>query len=164
VSTPRQFCRWPTCLALALALWGFAGCTTPKGGGASNTSYMISSPKSEFYKYGPAQAFGPDLSLDRGQRVTMLQRQYGFSHVMLPDGTGGYVPTEDLAVAPPLPPTPKPVLISSANNANTKPSAHYTRRQSNVQPTGDPLFDINDVPSPTLPKDPEPAAKPTFRY
>lgn len=150
-----------TRFALALWLWCVAGCSAPKGG-SNATNYIISSPKSEFYKYGPAQAFGPDLSLDRGQRVTMLQRQYGFSHVMLPDGTGGFVPTEDLSPAPPLPPTPKPVLISSANaGANT--SSRPSRRQSNVQPSSDPLFDINDVPSPPMPKEPDPGAKPSFR-
>jgi len=158
VSPPRQIRRLPILLAAGLACGSVAGCATTKGGG-SGSAYQISSPKSEFYKYGPAQAFGPDMSLDRGQRVTMLQRQYGFSHVMLPDGTGGYVPTEDLAPAPPPPPTPKPVLLASVG-ANRR----VTRKTSNVQASGDPLFDINDVPSPPLPKDPEPSSKPPFRY
>lgn len=109
--------------------------------------YVVKSAKSEFYKYGPAQANGADMSIDRGTAVTMVRRDFGFSQIRLADGTIGYVATDDLKPAPPPPSTPPPRGASQR---------HVASKSSNVKPVhGDPLFDINDVPA-VLPSDPEP--------
>lgn len=138
---------------------GFAGCKTTDAHGPKNSNYMITSADCEFYKYGPAQAFGPDLALHRGDRVTLLQKQFGYSHVMMADGTSGYVATEDLAPAPILPPS-RPIAALTRGGGSGRSATH---RQSNVRPTADPLFDINDVPSPPLPTDPA-KPSPSFHF
>jgi hypothetical protein len=122
------------------------------------TRYMITAPKTAFYKYGPAQSFGPDTTLQRGTVVTMLESTWGFCHVMTDSGMSGYVSSDDLKVAPPMPATPKPVPVGNPNGprfSSAKPKQNY------IRPTpGGPLFDVNDVPMP-LPDDPP---KPKFRY
>lgn len=113
---------------------------------------MISAKSSEFYKYGPAQAFGPDSALPRGQRVTLLKREFGYSQIQLADGTTGYVPTEDLKAAPP------PPMPARARGSGTTGARRVAKRSSNVQPVPeDPLFDINDIPLPMEPANPKPA-------
>src|SRR4051812_29569328 len=89
---------------LALALYALGGCNQPQ---PKTTSYLVAPKTAEFYKYGPAQAFGADFALQRGARVTMVRRDFGFSQVRLEDGTIGYVATEDLKPAPTPPPTPR---------------------------------------------------------
>lgn len=148
-----------------------AGCAID-GPVPTTDKFVVSVKAAQFYKYGPAQAFGPDFNLTQGQKVTMLQRQFGYSRIMLQDGTSGYVATEELTPAPPEPPprpTPKP-RSSGGWFSSGKP------KRSNVEsiPT-DPLFDINDVPlpmpdtpaesSPAKPPGNRPAdGRPTFRY
>ena len=71
--------------------------------------YVVSAAKTLFYHYGPAQASGPDLQLSKGQRVTVVKREFGYSRVVLDDGQSGYVATEDIAPAPPeAAPSPTP--------------------------------------------------------
>jgi hypothetical protein len=128
---------------LGLALGVFGACTVPQ---SKTTSYLVSPATSEFYKYGPAQAFGADFALKRGDRVTMLRREFGFSQVRMEDGTTGYMATEDLKPAP----TPPPLARSRGGSPR-----HVASRGSNVKPTpGDPLFDVTDIPLP-LPAQPE---------
>jgi hypothetical protein len=114
---------------------------------------MVATKTAEFYKYGPAQAFGADMKLPQGQKLTMLERQYGYSRVMLDDGTNGYVATEDLKLAPPEPPPPKPPKPSGIGSwFSGKP------KNSDVEGTpSEPLFDVNDVPLP-MPESNTPAA------
>jgi hypothetical protein len=129
---------------LALALGVLSACSEPQ---PKNTSFLVSPASSEFYKYGPAQAFGADFALKRGDRVTMLRREFGFSQVRMEDGTTGYMATEDLKPAP----TPPPV----ARTRSSSGARHVASRGSNVKPTpGDPLFDVTDIPLP-LPNEPE---------
>src|SRR5688500_9477668 len=89
-------------LVLAASLL-LAGCATEMPVPATN-KFIVSVKAAQFYKYGPAQAFGPDYNLPQGQKVTMLQRQFGYSQILLEDGTSGYVATEELKPAPPDPP------------------------------------------------------------
>ena len=131
---------------------------------------MVSAKSAQFFKYGPAQAFGADFTLVKGQRVTMLNREFGYSKVKLDDGTIGYMPTGDLTEAPPDPPVPR-----VAGTTGT-PGGWFLEgkpKRSNVLPTpADPLFDVNDVPLPmpdessSAPAGTKPAdsgAKPEFR-
>jgi hypothetical protein len=83
--------------------------------------------------------------------VTLLQREFGFSRVMLANGNTGYVATDEL----------RPVAEAPANMTSRKSerSSSGPAKRSNVSPTpGEPLFDVNDVP---LPMGEMPAAKPS---
>jgi hypothetical protein len=122
-----------------------AGCATPTAI-PPGTPCQIIATRAPFYKYGPAQTFGPDDLLGRGTRVTLMSRDMGFSRVMLENGVTGYVANEDVDVLPPEPvPTAQPATVSQRAERLFRGPA----RRSNVQPTpGDPLFDMNDVPLP----------------
>lgn len=154
----------PLLILLSLAASLFVGCAA-SGPVPASDKFVVSKKAAHFYKYGPAQAFGPDFNLSEGQKVTMLERRFGYSRIMLEDGTSGYVATEDLTPAPPEPvarPTPAP-RWGRGSGASSKP------RRSTFEPVPtDPLFDVNDVPlplpdeEPTKPQQPAPNVK--FRY
>lgn len=145
------------------------GCALkPSGPGAGY--YSVTSPTAEFYKYGPAQSFGPDLMLKKGDRLTMLDRQWGFSRVLTANGVAGYVASEDID---PIIVSAAPVRTASASRRGGpvpigKPGRMSSSRQSRIQSEimgdpGDPLFNVNDVPLP-LPDDVPPSGdRPQFR-
>jgi hypothetical protein len=123
---------------------------------APGSAFEVGVQRAPFYKYGPAQSFGADESLDQGTRVTMLKRDMGFSRVMLADGTAGYVANDDL----------RPIAEGPATSGRIVPRRRSEEaassgpiKRSNVAPTpGEPLFDVNDVP---LPAPDTSAQKPT---
>ncbi|RYD68632.1 MAG: hypothetical protein EOP84_29890 [Verrucomicrobiaceae bacterium] len=157
--TPARFFRLAGCTALLCLL---SGCASNEPMPPSN-KFLVSVKNAQFYKYGPAQAFGADFNLVQGQKVTMLKREYGYSRVMLEDGTSGYMATEELKPAPPEPPPPKPAPVRKSSGGGWFSSGKPKR--SNVQPTPtDPLFDVNDVPLPLPDEEPVPTSKPDFRY
>ena len=152
---PRALTFLPLLAALALG-----ACATKQV--KTGTRYVITAPKTAFYKYGPAQSFGPDTTLTQGTIVTMLESTWGFCHVMTDTGLGGYVSSDDLKLAPPAPATPKPTSADSPR----KPQYYSGRpKQNTIRPTpGGLLFDVNDVPMPLPDSSPAPAPKPKFRY
>jgi hypothetical protein len=156
---PRALHLLPLLTALAL----LAACATKPVRAGSR--YIITVPKTAFYKYGPAQSFGPDTTLTQGTIVTMLESTWGYCHVMTDSGLGGYVASDDLKPAPPSAAAPPP-KATLAGNARSTPRYYSGRpKQNTVRPTpGGPLFDVNDVPMPTGPLDEPPVAKPKFRY
>jgi hypothetical protein len=127
------------------------------------TQCEITGTHTAFYKYGPAQSFGADEVIPHGTLVTLLERGFGFSRVMRPNGMTGYVATEELQPLAPEQPKKAPPRVASNRKADR--DSHRTFdgpiKRSNVKPTPeDPLFDINDVPLPTK-EPPKPAAKAT---
>lgn len=95
---------------LPLAVLGFffnTACSTPKTGASGSPGasalYLVTAEQTPFYKNGPAQGNGADLSLKKGGMITMLDRHYGFSRVQTGDGQTGYVSTDDISPAPPAP-------------------------------------------------------------
>ena len=153
---PRALTLLPLLTALAL----LSACATKSV--KPGTRYIITAPKTAFYKYGPAQSFGPDTTLAQGTIVTMLESTWGFCHVMTDTGLGGYVSSDDLKLAPPAAATPKPTL---AGNSREPQFFSGRPKQNTIRPTpGGPLFDVNDVPMP-LPDNTSPSGpKPKFRY
>jgi hypothetical protein len=128
-----------------------AGCSTQSGPGAhAGDPYIVKVPRTLFYTYGPAQATGPDFALFKGQRLTMLSYEFGYSHVAI-QGTGqtGYVPTEDLAPAPP----------SAGASPGPSPAVHRHRWTPLPNAAQQPL-----VPLPEFPESKPPPGSPPFRY
>ena len=94
----------PSAAVLILFAIFLAGCASVGPGVHAGDPYMVNTQRTLFYSYGPAQASGPDFALDHGARVTMLSYDYGYSHVaVVGTGQSGYVATEDLIPALPLP-------------------------------------------------------------
>jgi len=143
------------CFVATACLTMFPACATksPIGG-----RYVVSTHQTSFYKYGPAQTLGPDFSLPKGARVTMLQNSWGFARVMTDDGTAGYVSSDDLEPAPPEQPPP------AATSSHARPPSSSKPKHSNVSPTpGSPLFEAGDLPPlPSNAEPPKPA--PGFRF
>ncbi|HEX4085638.1 MAG TPA: hypothetical protein VHY22_12050 [Chthoniobacteraceae bacterium] len=141
--------RLPLLFPIALLL---AGCATPKGAAyRTGQPYVVSANHCDFYSFGPAQAGGPDFSLSRGQQLTMLSYEYGYSKVSIA-GTGqtGWLPTERISPAPhPARPGPTP----AARRRRLFSAGPYT------QPTGP-----QRVPLPAYPETQPPPGSPPFRY
>ncbi len=119
-----------------------AGCA--HGGSAGTGRYVVTATKSPFYKYGPAQAFGADFALNRGQKVTVVESSFGFAKVTTEDGIAGYMPTDDLS---PAPPEPAPQVRSEARAASRRVGS--TTRPATYTEPGAPVFDANDIPLPS---------------
>lgn len=124
---------------LAVSCGLLMGCAAgPKGGAGSNNRYAVSSGHCEFYKNGPAQAFGPDAVLPKGQKVTMIVREGPFSQIRLEDQQVGYVATDELTQLPPEKATPKPMALASRRRA--------------APPVAERGLDLTDTPAPPLPQ------------
>ena len=137
----------PRPLFPALALAGLLAACATKSSIPAGTPCEVTATRAQFYKYGPAQAFGADETLPMGTRVTMVSRDFGYSRVMLASGITGYVSSDELK---PLPPEPKPKEKPARVVTNRKLPRLFSApiKRSNVESTpGDPLFDINDVPA-----------------
>jgi hypothetical protein len=138
-------------------------CAHPQTNSSNNTSYVVSAASTSFFKYGPAQEFGPDFTMASGQRLTLIHREFGYSRVMTENGISGYVSNDDIKPAPPTPP-PKPTPKSSIGSW----FKHTPSSTSNFKPVPQPLFDVNDVPPPPMPpageKPHSAGPTPGFRY
>jgi hypothetical protein len=113
---------------------------------------MVSAAHTPYYSFGPAQSTGPDSSLPRGTRLTMLSYEYGYSHIaIVGTGQAGYVPTDDVAPAPPLPRPP-----------SLPPPVRHRRIMEEAPYPPPPKEDTNELPvfQDTLP----PPGAPPFRY
>ncbi|MEO8353187.1 MAG: SH3 domain-containing protein [Chthoniobacteraceae bacterium] len=139
------------CFGLCLAV---AGCATNTPLLPPGTSLVVNAPQTALYKYGPAQSFGADFTLNYGTKVTLIERSIGYYRVMTDKGISGYVASEDLDIV-----APEPLKKLERSSTETKRRTYSGPiKRSDVQPIpGDPLFDIDDVPLP-MPKPPE--AKP----
>src|SRR4029078_8269389 len=76
-STMATLCAGTTLCVLSAVPIGCTTGSTP----AVGSRYVVTGSNAQFYKYGPAQSFGPDLVIPRGRKVTMLQRAFGYSRV-----------------------------------------------------------------------------------
>jgi hypothetical protein len=151
------------CAAACTALFE-AGCSTT-GGSSSAIGHYSVRVKTPLYRYGPAQSFGPDFSLEPGRHVIMLSKEFGYSRVMTDDGQSGYVATEDLVAAPPPPAPPKTSSGSSRPLFAKKRGSSRSSVSSASGPVmqGAPLFGEGELP-PLPQNDPlQPPSKPGFR-
>jgi len=168
----RQTSVWMVLLAAAVILSGCAATQTFTPETAPD--YVMIRDYTPFYRLGPMQG-RPDASLPSGTRVKLLRQEMGYSLVQLSDSRTGYVANENMAPAPPLPPS---VTASDSSDAprsgkkrrNVPDSPRYTGEQMNDIPMPEPNTpapDLNiapeDVAAPA-PTPTPPAEKPKFRY
>jgi len=158
--------RHPFTLLLLTTLLLAACAAGPAGVGArAGDSYIVTSQHTLFYSYGPSQATGPDSALPRGQRLVMLSYGYGYSQIAI-QGTGqtGYVSSDDISPAPPL---PKPTPYSTPATAATPAAAAATRshRPTVMDDAVLPAPGQNQsIPLPEFPASKPPPGSPSFRY
>jgi hypothetical protein len=143
-------------LSVSLTLLFNTACTTtkpaPQATNDTPVKYIVIADSTSFFKYGPAQASGPDLNLKKNQIITMVEKHYGYSRVLSPDGDAGYVGTDDIA--------PAPSQLAAASTPEPKRSS----RVGGSHGGGAPDFDQpNDsaLPSKQQPSD---VPVPSFRY
>jgi hypothetical protein len=152
------------CIVVASTGIFLAGCTTDPA--LKGSRLVVTGRSAPFYKDGPAQDFdypqptfavnqseqesGPDFNLPRGAAVTLLKREFGYSHVMTSDGVAGYVANDQLVSAPGV------VHSSAALDLPTSaalPNFRTSRRRAKSHPSVPPKerqeqLDLHDLPLP----------------
>jgi hypothetical protein len=157
--------------ALAMALLA-TGCATQSYAPEEAPELSIIRDYAGFYRLGPIQARGPDVSLRTGERVKLMRKEMGYSLVMLEDQRTGYVANEYLAPAPPRPPQPAAPSGPSTSGSSSRRSDRYRGPQVNDSPLPEPSpapdLDLNIGPEDVVPMPPSPAEPPAeppaFRY
>jgi hypothetical protein len=117
------------------------GCATQSFDPDKAPEFLVQSDYSPFYSLGPGQERGPDVSLQRGERVKMLRREFGFSYVEIKGGRTGYIANEEIA------PAPQREAEPSASPAR-KPSQRGSEGISNAFESSVPMPEIEALPEP----------------
>jgi hypothetical protein len=139
------------------------GCVTQSFDPAKAPEFLVQADYAPFYTLGPGQGRGPDASLQRGERVKMLRREFGFSYVEIKDGRAGYLANEEIAPAPPHEP-------ESSARPLRKRSQRGAAELSSALEAPIPLPEIETLPEPVDVLHPiseieSPAdSRPEFRY
>lgn len=124
------------------------------------TYEVVASEGTPFYRLGPQQPAGPDLNLEEGRRVTMQEKRFGYSRVLLDNGWTGWLATDDVEAAS------DPVVVERPATLEEN-SAIVRRYRPDTPPVEDaPLpGGFGDVEEPAA-TDPvtEPVELPEFRY
>ena len=151
---------------MALLVWSCiallgSGCATssPDDGQQATELYQVTAENTPFYRMGPQQPAGPDLSLEKGRVVKMLKRSYGYSRIELDNTWAGYVATEDLE------PAPEGASLNPERDDFSSNSAIVERYYTNDTPLpelSEEDFDLGTGVNP--PPDTEPLELPKFRY
>lgn len=127
---------------------------------------VVSTEYALFFRLGPQQAGGADLSLRTNEPVMLLRKEFGYSRVQLENGFVGYMANEDIQPAPEPPPDPERKRVPQKNRWSGTQSRSY---EENI-PIPDPNLGLlpDDVPLEPLPDllpepvdVPEPAPAPT---
>jgi hypothetical protein len=123
---------------------------------------VVSTEYAQFFRLGPQQAGGADLSLRSGKLVMLQRKEFGYSRVQLEDGQVGYMANEDLQPAPPGPPRKRGLRSAAAdgrsrNNVSgrvPRGAQNYDEETFNNIALPDPNLDImpEDVPLEPLPE------------
>lgn len=123
---------------------------------------VVSTEYAQFFRLGPQQAGGADLSLRSGKLVMLQRKEFGYSRVQLEDGQVGYMANEDLQPAPPVAPRKRGLRSAAAdgrsrNNVSgrvPRGAQNYDEETFNNIALPDPNLDImpEDVPLEPLPE------------
>jgi hypothetical protein len=103
---PNPILKTYRLLASAAICLAAAGCETmppPTPAADFVDDTVVVTNYAQFFRLGPQQAGGADLSLRTGERVMLQRKEFGYSRVQLEDGQIGYMANEDLQPAPPEP-------------------------------------------------------------
>jgi len=103
-----------------------AACSSIEYNSTNSPKMEVSVDHTPFYRNGPLQGNGPDLSLAKGDEVEVLRKEIGYSFVRIFDGQNGYVANEALklstapqpADAPQVTPSPAPKPVASPTAAS----------------------------------------------
>jgi uncharacterized protein YgiM (DUF1202 family) len=114
-----------TYIPLLLLVACLGACSTPPIAQTEPRQFIVTAPRTAFYRYGPSQNFGPDFMLLQNERVTVLTREIGFSRIRTAREQTGYVANDDIAPAPasdvsPSPdasPAPSPAMRTGASES-----------------------------------------------
>jgi len=68
---------------------------------------VVNTDYAQFFRLGPQQAGGADLSLRTNENVMLLRKEFGYSRVQLEDNQVGYIANDDIQPAPEPPPEAK---------------------------------------------------------
>lgn len=79
----------------------FTACSSIEYNSSNCPKMVVVLESTPFYRKGPAQGTGPDLSLAKGDEVEVLRKEFGFSFVRIEDGQNGYIANESIKPAPP---------------------------------------------------------------
>ena len=143
-------------VAASLVIGLLAGCeTVPMEPSPDFVGDMaVASDYAQFFRLGPQQAGGADLSLRTGERVMLHRKEFGYSRVQLPNGLVGYMANEDITPAPPEPkPTPSQRKPRTRGSGRGSSAATYDDDYYADLPLPDLNLDIlpEDVPLEPLP-------------
>lgn len=109
---------------------------------------VIGTDYAQFFRLGPQQAGGADLSLRTGELVMLQRKEFGYSRVQLEDGQVGYMANEDLQPAPPEQQR-KRGLRSGATNDGSRGDAPGRNKRS-AQTYDEEVFEDIALPDPNL--------------
>ena len=112
---------------------------------------VVSTDYALFFRLGPQQAGGADLSLRTNEPVMLLRKEFGYSRVQLENGLVGYMANEDIQRAPEPPPGQK--RKSQAKPKKKGRSAQVSEDYEENIPVPDPNLGLvpDDVPLEPLP-------------
>jgi len=130
-----------------------AGCETVPVGPAPEflPDTVVSNDYSLFFRLGPQQPGGADLSLRTNEKVMLLRKEFGYSRVQLENGLVGYMANEDIQPAPEPPPELKK-RSQGKSKKKGRSSQSYQNYEENI-PIPDPNLGLmpEDVPLEPLP-------------
>lgn len=133
------------CIGLLFA----AGCETTPLEPAPNFvgDTVIVSDYAQFFRLGPQQAGGADLSLRTGELVMLQRKEFGYSRVQLEDGQVGYMANEDLQPAPPEPRRKRGLRNGAAQTGDERPRRSGSR---SAPTTEEEFYEDIALPDPNL--------------
>ena len=114
---------------------------------------VVSTDYALFFRLGPQQAGGADLSLRTNEPVMLLRKEFGYSRVQLENGLIGYMANEDIQPAPEPPPEPeRKRMPPKKKKKGSGSSSRYESYEENI-PIPDPNLGLlpDDVPLEPLP-------------
>lgn len=143
----RHFLPWIYKVALILTTVAICGCesTRPDGAIDDGERIEITAASTPFYRLGPQQDSGADMQLEKGTRLTLLKRSFGFSKVLLDNGWPGWIATTDFAPASPEPELSDDFLRTDNLEGNSAVIGRFSSDDAdfgNLEPT--------DLPDPDL--------------
>jgi uncharacterized protein YgiM (DUF1202 family) len=124
-------------LSLATMLL-LAACSSIEYNSTNSPKMVVSVDYTPFYRNGPLQGNGPDLSLAKGDEVEVLRKEIGYSFVRIYDGQNGYVANDDLKPVESSQPSQPANLPQATLSLAPKPVASPTKASAAQATTNTP--------------------------